>query len=265
MAVRSNHITGLLEAARPDLFGTGLKEVAFDRGDVLARQGDAIEFLYLPKIGMVSYAVDLADGGRIETASIGRNGAVGAAGVLGSKLHANEVVVSLRTTGWAIAVDRIAEIAKELPDFRILLFQAERYATAQAQQIAACNARHTISQRFARWILRAFDESGESELHITQEEIARLLGVQRASLSVVANGLQESGLLRYRRGRIFMLDRAGLERHACACHAAIRAQYDDLFGATQQRALLAQSQACDYYKAIRAGKLDRRLEHPLNE
>ncbi len=239
MAVEPNHISRLLETEYPDLFRAGVKEVSFNSGQILAQQGDAIQFLYLPKFGMVSYTVDLQDGRCIETASIGRNGAIGAAAVLGNKPHLAQMVASLRTTGWAIGVARLAEIAEALPGVRALLFKAEQYVMAQAQQIAACNACHTISQRFAGWILRAFDETGESELHMTQEQIAQFLGVQRASISVVANGLQQSGLLRYRRGRICMTDRAAVERHACACHAAIRAQYDELFGVAEERAALA--------------------------
>ncbi len=234
-----NYIASLLQSAHPTLVKSALKEVSFRRGAVIAQQGDAIRFLYLPTCGMVSYTVSLEDGPRIETASIGRNGALGASALFGNKFYLNDVVASLYTTGWTVDVGRASEIAGEQTGFRTLLFKLEQYTTAQAQQIAACNASHPISKRFSGWILRALDESGDGELLITQEEIAHFLGVQRASISVVANGFQDEGLLRYRRGRISVADRAGLERHACSCPAAIRAQYAQLVGGSATAAELA--------------------------
>jgi CRP-like cAMP-binding protein len=235
MGLGPNPLAGLLKTLRPDLFGAGLKEVAFERGALLARRGEEIGFLYLLKSGLVSYTIER---GRIETASIGRNGAVGAAAVLGNKLHLYDIVASLPATVWAIEIGRLADIAEEVPSLRALLFKTEQYTMAQAQQIAACNTCHTISERFAGWLLRTSEETGENAIHITQEEIAYLLGAQRATISLVAHALQESDALRYWRETICITDRAELERYACACHAGIRAQYDKLFGLAEQRAAL---------------------------
>jgi CRP-like cAMP-binding protein len=231
-----NHIINHIAARTPS--GPGPKRASFNCGEVLARQGDTIEFVYLPESGMLSYTVDLEEAEGLETGSIGRNGAIGAAAAFGSKFHLTDVVTTLHTTGWAVPAGRIAAMAEEVPEFRSRLFKIEQYTAAQARQIAACNACHTISQRFAGWILRAFDESGASELIITQEKIAQLLGVQRASISIVAHGLQ-NGVLQYRRGRISLIDRIGLERHACGCHAAIWALHHELFGAAEERRVLA--------------------------
>ena len=240
IVLEPNHIIKYITAQTAS--AAGLKRVSFDHGEVLARQGAIIEYVYLPDSGMLSYTVDLEQAQGLETASIGRNGAIGAAAAFGSKCHLNDVVATLHTSGWAIPAGRIATIAEEVPEFRSLLLKIEQYTAAQSRQIAACNACHTISQRFAGWILRAFDESGASELFITQEKIAQLLGVQRASISVVAHALQ-NGILQYRRGRISITDRTGLERHACGCHASIRARHDELFGPAEERLALVPASA----------------------
>jgi CRP-like cAMP-binding protein len=243
----ANHVTTLFQTACPDLFGAGLKQVSFKRGEIFARQGEEISCLYLLKSGMASHTVPLADGHRIETATSGRNGAVGACAVFGSRVHLNDVVASLPTTAWAIELRRVTDLASKLPELRALLFRIEQYTMAQAQQIAACNACHTISQRFSRWILQATHESGETELQITQDEIAHFLGVQRASLSIVANKLRGDGIVLYRRGRLSVRDPALLERRACQCQAAIRAQFAGLFGSLDPQPTTYGSQCGDHW------------------
>ena len=101
---------------------------------------------------------------------------------------------------------------------------------------AACNAKHSISQRLCSWLLRVHDEVGDGELQITQEMLAKMLGVQRASVSMFASKLQEDGLVRYRRGRLQITDADGLEVNACECHKAVREQFGRLFGTTKSAA-----------------------------
>jgi hypothetical protein len=122
------------------------------------------------------------------------------------------------------------EIANESAEFRRLLYLEERRVHAQAQQIAACNARHTITQRLCSWFLRANDLLGGSELLITQEHLGQMLGVQRASISLVASRLQEQGLVEYRRGHLQILDGDRLAEHACECHSVLRQKRELLFG-----------------------------------
>jgi CRP-like cAMP-binding protein len=96
------------------------------------------------------------------------------------------------------------------------------------QQTAACNALHQLERRLARWLLQALDRTDECHLPLTQDSIAQMLGVRRSSVTVVANKLQESGLIRYRHGRIHILDRVGLEHLACECYRAIRRRTDNV-------------------------------------
>ena len=229
MVPSPNHIVSFLQTSRPGLFGRGLKQISFARNEVAARAGDEIRSVYLPHSGMLSSVVDLREGDRVETASIGRNSAVGTSAAFGSNFHLHHVVANMFTTGWMIDLDDVVEAADHLPAFRSLLFKVEQHTSAQAHQIAVCNACHTVAQRFCSWLLRALDESGASELQITQEYIAELLGVQRASISTVASRLQRDAILQYRRGHVCVLDRPALEQRACECHAVILAQYWSLF------------------------------------
>ena len=115
-----------------------------------------------------------------------------------------------------------AEAAKHSSEFSRLLYVQERWLHAQAQQIAACNVRHTIMQRLCCWLLRAYDLAEGGELLVTQEHLGQILGVQRASICLCASRLQEQALIQYRRGHLRILDKDRLAEHACECHHVLR-------------------------------------------
>jgi CRP-like cAMP-binding protein len=94
---------------------------------------------------------------------------------------------------------------------------------AQAQQAAACNAAHPLEARLSRWLLRCQDLLGSADLPLTQEFLAGMLGARRTSVTVVAGTLQQAGLIRYRRGRIRVIDLEGLRESACECYESIKA------------------------------------------
>ena len=98
----------------------------------------------------------------------------------------------------------------------------------RVQQNAACNALHPLEDRLARWLLQALDVTDERELPLTQETLSKILGVRRTSVTTIANGLQADGLIRYRRGHIVVLNRAGLEDVACECYGAVRRRTDNV-------------------------------------
>jgi CRP-like cAMP-binding protein len=102
-------------------------------------------------------------------------------------------------------------------------------------QTAACNSLHSVEQRCARWLLNASDRIGASTMPMTHEFLAALLAVRRAGVTVVAGKLQNSGLIRYHRGRLTILDREGLERDACECYDADRQEFDWLTAAPFDR------------------------------
>jgi CRP-like cAMP-binding protein len=228
--MRHNEILSRLQEAHPDFVAARARQISFVHGDIVGEAGRAIDEILFPSSGMISLVVDLRGGDRIEAAMVGRRSAVGGHALFGAKTHLSTAFAQLPGTGWTLKVADVIELSDMMPEARALLSCNEQYILAQAQQTAACNAKHRIPQRLATWILRAQYDSGEDELMLTQEYLAQMLGVQRASVSMFAGALQEKGLIFYRRGRVRVLDREGLQQAACECHATLRCHHDHIFG-----------------------------------
>lgn len=224
-----NEILARLHQSHPDFVTRRARQITYVHGDVFGETGGPIDDLLFPSSGMISLVVDLADGDRIEAGMVGRRGMVGGSALFGGSTHLCTSFAQLPGNGWTIKAADLVELAERSPSVRDLMFRNEQYTLAQAQQTAACNARHRIPQRLATWILRAQFDSGDDELLLTQEYLAQMLGVQRASVSMFAGALQDKGLIFYRRGRVRVLDRAGLEREACECHATLRTRHMRLY------------------------------------
>jgi CRP-like cAMP-binding protein len=228
--MRRNEILCRLQDLHPDFVTSRARQISFVHGDIVGEAGRPIDEILFPSSGMISLVVDLRDGDRIEAAMVGRHGAVGGNALFGARTHLNTGFAQLPGTGWLLKAAEVVALSDRAPQVRDLFFRNEQYTLAQAQQTAACNAKHRIPQRLATWILRARYDSGEDELLLTQEYLAQMLGVQRASVSMFAGALQEKGLIFYRRGRVRVLDQAGLEQEACECHATLRGRREHLFG-----------------------------------
>lgn len=224
-----NQLLALVAKERPDLLQGRPQALNFAQGDVFAKRGEPIQRLVFPRSGLISIVVELDDGDPIETAMIGRRGALGTAAVFGAKHHLHTATAQLSGRGWSMTIDDAKEIANELSEFRELALAHEQYLLAQARQAAACNAKHVILQRLCSWLLRVQDEAGGGELLITQENLAKMLGVQRASVSMFASQLQQNGLIGYRRGRVHISDPEGLAAAACECRETLRHQHAQLF------------------------------------
>ncbi len=225
-----NQLLQLIPMSDSEQLQDRLKTLDFAQGDILAEPDTPIERLVFPRSGLLSVVVDLEDGAQIEASMIGPSGALGGAAIFGAKQHLSTVVAQLAGRAWSLNVQDALQIADRAPEFRAAMIAQERYLLAQAQQTVACNAKHSIPQRLCSWLLRAQDEAGRGEFPMTQEMLGRMLGVQRASVSLFASRLQEQGLLRYRRGRVQIRDADGLAGHACECRASVRSQRERLFG-----------------------------------
>ena len=223
-------MNAILKVVPSALIDGRLKAIDVLQGDVFAEPGLPIERAIFPESALLSVVVTLNDGAQVEAAMIGPTGMFGAAAIFGAKQHVSTVVAQLPGRASAVSPRDLTEIASECPEFRRLILAQERYLLAQAQQTAACNATHSIAQRVCTWLLRAQDEAGRDEFLVTQEMLAKMLGVQRASVSMFAGQLQEQGLVQYRRGRLQITDADGLAAHACECHRAVRSHRERLFG-----------------------------------
>lgn len=200
--------------------------VDLDLGSIVHASGADVVTTFFP-FGptMISLCVDLADGRTVEVASIGQEGAVGgivSCGHAPAFAH-SEVIVA----GPALRVPMtILEEAKARSGhIRNLFCRFSDYLLAQVMQSVACNAFHPIEARCSRWLLTAHDRVEGETIPLTQEYLAEMLGVQRTSVSPIAKQLQDKGLIRYRRGRIEILDREQLERSACECYRVVERHF----------------------------------------
>src|SRR5262249_37979874 len=193
--------------------------VPLERGEILHDQDDELDAAYFPQDGMISLVTVLKKSSKvIETALIGREGALGATAGFGPQHAFRRAMVQVAGSAAKTPAARLQEAAERSLALRNMVARYNEVLLAQAQQIAACNAFHEAEERLARWLLHTHDRVDSDTLPLTQELLAQMLGVRRTTVTLIALTLQERGLLRYRRGRIEIVDRARLERLACECY-----------------------------------------------
>jgi len=192
------------------------------RGEILQEQEAPVAQVYFPMSGLVSLVSVMEDGQEIETALVGRDGAVGAFVGLGRWNAFARATVQIPATCAVITESYFRAAVSRNEPIRDLMLRIRETLFGQVQQTAACNALHPLEARLARWLLQALDLTDHRELPLTQEGLAKMLGVRRTSVTLAANSFQADGLIRYRRGHIVVLNRVGLEHVACECYRAIR-------------------------------------------
>ena len=198
--------------------------------DVLIRNGDTIDHIYFFNRGLASLVKTMRDGRMVEIGVVGTSGVVGLFSLLGVERSAWESVV--QAPGNALRIAR-SVVQAEMARSHVLHNMVRRRAAlflGELAQTAACNRLHSLEQRCCRWLLMAHDSAGTDSFPLTHEFLALMLGVQRSGLSIVAGALQRDGFIRYTRGRVNIVDRAGLEAGSCECYATVRAECDHLFG-----------------------------------
>jgi CRP-like cAMP-binding protein len=216
---------GLLAALPPhdlSLLTPHFKEVALVQGAVLQEQGERVEYLYFPYEGIVSLLAIMQQGDAIETASIGREGAVGIMAGLGTRRSLCRAVVQVAGHALRIAAPRFRKIVEESSAVRDAAIRFGESLLIQVQQTAACNALHDVEARLSRFLLQSADRLENDTVRLTHEFLSQMLGVRRPTVTVVAHMLQQAGLIRYHRGHIEILDRKGLQERACECYPVIR-------------------------------------------
>jgi CRP-like cAMP-binding protein len=193
----------------------------------LYKQDERIGAVYFPLTCMVSLLVQPIEGPLVEAATIGREGIVGAAGLMLNETALGTHVVQL--PGMAVRIDAEA-FAKHLGN-RPLRGLVDRHLYALIRQIlygAACNSLHTTEERCARWLLMTHDRAATETFPLTQEFLSHMLSVRRATVNASTGSLKKAGFIRYVRGRVTIADRAGLESVCCACYRATWLAYDNV-------------------------------------
>jgi CRP-like cAMP-binding protein len=192
------------------------------QGSVLQEPDRRIEHVHFIETGMISLVAMMQDGAAIETATLGREAILGALSALGSHTAGTRAIVQIDATVWRMPVGDFRAAVAESPVLRKMALLSSELMLAQMQQTAACNALHTADRRLCRWIVQVRDRIDDDVIRLTHDFLAQMLAVRRPTVSLIAYGLQQAGLIRYQRGKIAILDRTGLERGACECVGALR-------------------------------------------
>ncbi|MCR4340649.1 MAG: Crp/Fnr family transcriptional regulator [Gemmatimonadaceae bacterium] len=197
----------------------------------LVEPGEAMRYAWFPQRGMLSLVNDMKDGKTsIEVGVIGREGIAGLALFHGRETQPMRILVQVAGEAKRIPADAFKALIRQTPTLRDVLHRYTLALLNQAGQQVACNRLHSLEQRCAKWLLTTHDHMDAQELPLTQEFLAIMLGVRRPGVTVAAQALQDAGLISYRRGRITITDRHGLEQIACECYGRIREDYEHLLG-----------------------------------
>ncbi len=227
-----NLLLKALNAGDRALLAPHLEPLTVQRGETLFTAGTLVSAIVFPCDQTVAtLIVAMRDGRSAETATIGREGAVG--GVVSSGFLPASTNAVIQLGGPILRMDamRLQEAKRKSPSLRNLFTRYGDCLLAQVLQSVACNALHPIEERCLRWLLTLQDRLGSDVLPITHELLAAMLGVQRTYLTRILRTLQQQGLIEVGRGRITILNRTDMEAVACECHGVVRSHYETVLGA----------------------------------
>ena len=229
----------LLAALGPDELGRlapHLERVELRRGAVLHEPPGELVEVWFPEGCVISVVVLVQGGGGAEGAVVGREGAAGLVDALGNRRATARCLVQVPGPALRLELDPLAAASEASPLLRRLFAWYVQAFLAEVMVSAACHALHAAAARLARWLLLVQDRAGEgAELLLTQEFLALMLGLQRTTVTETASALQRAGLIDYRRGRVEIRDRPGLEAAACGCYRTILDRYALLPAAARGR------------------------------
>ena len=225
-------LQNLLLAALPvedlALISPHLAQVELDRGRLIYDPGDRVDTIYFPHDGVLSLMTLMENGAAIESATIGREGALGLSAAVSPRTSLVRAIVQTPTRGVRISASHLHEAWQKSARLRELVERHNEALFGHALQSVGCNALHSVEARFCRWLLTCHDRISNDTVALTQEFLADMLGVQRTTVTAVARALQAKGAIRYRRGVVDIVDRGVLESLACECYGVIRRNYERL-------------------------------------
>ncbi len=225
-----NHLLASLPPAALQRLRPKLTRVALNLRQVIYEPDQPMDAVYFPESGMISLVALLEEGTQAEVGIIGSEGMLGIPLLSGVETPFIESMVQLTGSGLRMGAEDFKHELGANPEFRAILLRYNEALGAQVMQTAACNGRHGLEQRLARWLLMAHDRAEDRQLPLTQDFLAMMLGVHRPSITVTAGILQRAGLIRYAAGRVTVLDRASLEAASCECYSAVRERFEAILG-----------------------------------
>lgn len=199
-----------------------LEEVPLVFGDVLYRPHAVINDVYFPNSGIVSLLAGINERSTLEVGFVGNDGMIGLGVFLGVNSSINRAVVQGAGSAMKMKVGAFRKECNKAGAWAKLLQRYAHSVLAQITQYAVCNQFHAVDARLGRWLLMTNDRMGNDEFLMTQEFLSNMLGVRREGVSLAAGNLQRRNLISYSRGRLKVLDRAGLETTSCPCYEIIK-------------------------------------------
>jgi CRP-like cAMP-binding protein len=226
---RSNRLLGALPEAEWQRWLPQLEPVEMPLGQVLYEPGVTLRHVYFPTTAIVSLLGLTEDGASAEIGIVGNEGIVGISLFMGGGgLTPSRAVVQSAGSGFRLMAKTIQQAFDRSGPVKHTLLRYTQALIAQTVQTAACNRHHSLDQQLCRRLLLSLDRVQDSHLVMTHESIANMLGVRREGVTEGALKLQAAGLIRYARGHISVLDRAGLEQRSCECYGVVKKEYDRL-------------------------------------
>jgi CRP-like cAMP-binding protein len=224
----ANQLLAALPAVDLQRWLPQLEAVSMPLGHVLHESGRTLSHVYFPTTAIVSLLYVLENGASAEIAVVGNEGVVGISLFMGGESTPSRAVVQSAGLALRLRANLIKQEFEQAGPAMHLLLRYTQALITQMAQTAVCNRHHSLDQQLCRWLLLSLDRLQGSELVMTQELIANMLGVRREGVTEAALKLQKLGLIRYARGHIAVLDRPGVERRTCECYAVVKKEYDRL-------------------------------------
>lgn len=225
---RQNNLLAILPKDEYDRLAPHLELVELPLGESLVESGKTMPYVFFPIDCIISLLCVMEDGSSTETALVGAEGIVGISLFMGGETTPSRAIVQSAGSAYRLKGQLLKTEFNRAGCLQDMLLRYTQALITQMAQTAVCNRHHSLDQQLCRWLLLSMDRLPTNELIMTQELIANMLGVRREGVTDAAGDLQRAGLISYRRGRISILDRAGLEARVCECYAVVKKEYDRL-------------------------------------
>ena len=200
MPKNRNRLLASLKPSEFSLLSRYLREVPLEQGTLLEERGEHVDAVHFPQTGMVSLIVEMPEDGSIEVGTVGREGGIGLAVGLGSRIASVSTLVQVSGMSLCISATRFRAIAAHNQHIHDMSIRYAELQMGQIQQTAACNALHDVPSRLSRWLLQTSDKIEDNTIPFTREFLAKMPGVQRGTVSVVAAKFEAEGLIKTHRG-----------------------------------------------------------------
>jgi CRP-like cAMP-binding protein len=221
----NNHLLAALPSAEFGQLAPHLERFPMRLGETLHRPGEPMEHAHFPTTAIVSILYVTESGASAEIASVGNEGVLGISLFMGGNTTPSSAVVQTAGLSYRLKANLLQELFNRGGHAQRLLLRYTQALAVQIGQTAICNRHHSIEQQLCRWLLSALDRLPSTEVAMTQELVAGILGVRRESVTAAAGKLQRAGILSYRRGHIKVVERLGLEAVACECYTVVKHEY----------------------------------------